>query len=274
MRPTRIGVGWRPELAIAIERSTAVEFIEVTAENIDVDEPPASVLRLRDRGLPVAVHGLSLSLGGVEPLDAQRIQRLARLTARLDAFCVSEHVAFARVGAVDVGHMLPVPRSGQSLANLAAHVRQVMEAMPVPFALENIATLVDWPDGEHDEASFMTALLQATGAPLLLDVSNLYANARNHGWDARAYLDRVPLDQLAYVHIGGGTERDDLYHDTHAHAVPGGPLDLLQELCARVTPPAVMLERDDGFGPGFDLGEALSAIAGAVDSGIQRQALG
>lgn len=271
---TRIGVGWRPELAIAIERSTQVEFIEVTAENIDLEQPPASVVRLRERGLPLAVHGLSLSLGGVEPLDHGRIGRLARLAERLDAFCVSEHVAFARAGAVDVGHFLPVPRSAESLANLDAHIREVAAAMPVAFALENIATLVDWPEGEHDEASFMTALLERTDSPLLLDISNLYANARNHGWDARAYLDRVPLGRLAYVHIGGGTERESLYHDTHAHAVPEGPLALLEELCARVEPPAVMLERDDGFGPGFDLGEALAAIAAAVGRGGQRRARG
>ena len=267
---TRIGVGWRPELAIAIERSSAVEFIEVTAENIDLDHPPASVLRLRERGLPVAVHGLSLSLGGVEPLDRRRIRRLARLAERLDAFCVSEHVAFARAGAVEVGHFLPVPRSSESLANLDAHVREVARAMPVPFALENIATLVDWPEGEQDEASFMTALLEQTDSPLLLDISNLYANARNHGWDAGRYLDRVPLDRLAYIHVGGGTERDALYHDTHAHAVPEGPLALLEELCARVAPPAVMLERDDGFGPGFDLDEALGAITAAIARGQAR----
>ena len=270
MSTTSIGVGWRPELAIAIERSPLVEFIEVTAENIDLERPPESVLRLRGRGVPVAVHGLSLSLGGVEPIDDRRVERLARLAERVDAFCISEHVAFARVGDIDVGHFLPVPRSEESLANLAAHVEQVARAMGVPFALENIATLVDWPEGGHDEASFMTALLERTGSPLLLDISNLYANARNHGWDAHAYLDRVPLDRLAYVHIGGGTERDDLYHDTHAHAVPEGPLDLLEELCARVAPPAVMLERDDGFGPGFDLGQALEAIAVAVERGRQR----
>src|SRR4029453_8376154 len=107
-------------------------------------------------------------------------------------------------------------------------------ALPVPLALENIATLFEWPRAEMDEATFIAEALDRTDTLLLLDVSNLYANARNHRWGAKAYLEKLPLERLAYVPIAGGISRNGLYHDTHAHAIPDGALDLLAEVCSRV----------------------------------------
>src|SRR6185436_18807888 len=98
---------------------------------------------------------------------------------------------------------------------------------------------------------------------LLLDVSNLYANVRNHRWDAKAYLEKLPLERLAYVHIAGGISRNGLYHDTHAHAIPDGALDLLAEVCSRVDVPAVMLVRDDHFPDWSEVVAELEAIGEA-----------
>jgi hypothetical protein len=106
-------------------------------------------------------------------------------------------------------------------------------ALPVSLALENIAALFEWPKAEMDEADFPDRGARPHRLLLLLDISNLYANARNHGFDALDFLDRIPLERLAYVHIGGGIERDGLYHDTHRHPVVPEALALLEELCAR-----------------------------------------
>jgi uncharacterized protein (UPF0276 family) len=94
-----------------------------------------------------------------------------------------------------------------------------------------------------------------------LDIANVYANARNHGYDPHDLLDRIPLERIAYVHVAGGTERDGLYHDTHTHDVNRGVLDLLSELCARTSVPGVMLERDDHFPSDVQLNAELDAIA-------------
>src|SRR5205085_5805872 len=115
--------------------------------------------------------------------------------------------------------------------------------------------------------TFVTEALQRTDARLLLDVANLYANARNHDWDAAAYLDGLPLERLAYVHVAGGLTRHHLYHDTHAHPTPRGALDLLEQLCARARPPAVLLERDDHFPAEAELRAELHAIAAAIERG-------
>jgi uncharacterized protein len=131
--------------------------------------------------------------------------------------------------------------------------------------LEHVAALLEWPDADYDEAGFLTELLERTGALLLLlDVANLHAAVRNFGTDPAAFLDALPLERVAYVHVAGGTEDSGLYHDTHAHPVAAAVLDLLAELCARHRPPGVMLERDDRFPPEAELAAELDAIAAVV----------
>jgi uncharacterized protein len=271
MRGTGIGIGWRPELALAIDRMPDLDFVEVTADNVAARNLPQALVSLRARGVPVAVHSIGLSVGGAEVIDPERLDEVARLAAVLEAPVVSEHVAFVRAGGMEAGHLLPVPRTQDAISVIAENVLAIKGRFPMPLALENIATLVDWPAGEWEEPEFLTKLLDATDCQFLFDVSNLFANAGNHGWDAIAYLERLPLDRLAYVHVGGGIVRGALYHDTHAHVVGEGPLGLLEELCARVEPPAVMLERDDNFPSEQDLRAELDSLRAAVERGRKRR---
>ena len=266
-----LGIGWRPELALAIERRETLGFIEVTAENIQLDDIPPALTRMVTRGVPVIVHGLSLSLGGAERPDPRRLDHLARVAERLNARLVSEHLAFVRADGLEAGHLLPVPRTREALEVIVDNVAWARSLLPFPLALENIATLVEWPGAEMDEASFLAELLGRTDTGLLFDVSNMYANARNGGWEPVSALARLPLDRLAYVHVAGGTVRDDLYHDTHAHPIGAGPLAFLEELCSRIEPPGVMLERDDAFPRGDELDAELEAIQQAIARGAARR---
>jgi uncharacterized protein (UPF0276 family) len=263
-----LGIGWRPELALYIDRRDDLGFVEVLAENLDPRRPlPLALDELRRRGLKIIPHGVSLSLGGAEPLRQESIDRLARLAETCAAPLVSEHIAFVRAGGVEIGHLTPVPRTRASLDLLIRNVRAVQRVLPVPLALENIAAMFEWPQPEWDEGQFVRELLEATDALLLFDVSNLYANIRNVGAPEDAVLRSLPLDRLAYVHVGGGEEHDGVYHDSHAHPVPPGACDLLTHLCQIVEPPGVMLERDDDFpGPG-PVAADLAAIANAVEQG-------
>ncbi len=223
---------------------------------------------LRSRGVAVVPHGVRLSLGGAEPLDAARVAHLAACAAAVDAPLVSEHVAFVRAGGREAGHLLPVPRSRDALDVLTAHVRAVQAELDVPLALEPIAALFDWPDGEYTEGEFLTALLERTDALLLLDVANVHANAVNRGTDPEALLDAVPPERVAYVHVAGGAEHPDdpgVHHDTHADPVPPAVLTLLGRLCDRLaTPPAGMLERAGRYPPAAQLCAELDAIAAAA----------
>jgi uncharacterized protein (UPF0276 family) len=245
-------------------RRTDLGFVEIVAEAFpEGRQLPLPLQALRRRGVQVVPHGVRLSLGSACEPDPARLAALATLAGRVDAPLVSEHIAFVRAAGVEAGHLLPVPRTRAMLEVLVANVTTAMAALPVPLALEPIAALFEWPDAEIDEAAFVTELLDRTGALLLLDVANVYANARNHGHDPVAVLDRLPLDRLAYVHVAGGMEESGLYHDTHANPVPPAVFDLLAHLAARRTVPGAMLERDGHFPPTVDLEAELDAIAAA-----------
>ncbi|EHK85284.1 DUF692 domain-containing protein [Saccharomonospora azurea] len=268
-RARGIGVGWRPEIDLTVERLPGIDFVEVLAENIDPDVVPESLRVLRGRGIPVIAHAVSLSLGGAEPLDRTRIARLAAVAEAVDAPLVSEHVAFTRAGGLDSGHLLPVPRTREALDVLVANVKVAQAELPVPLALENIAALFDWPDNDLTEGQFLTELVERTDCLLLIDVANLHANTVNLGTVRDAFLDEVPLERLAYVHVAGGTTHDGLYHDTHRHAVPQEVLDTLALLCARTDPPGVMLERDDDYPSDTELATELAAIRAVVAAAEQ-----
>lgn len=261
-----IGIGWRHELDLSIARLPGVDWVEVVAENLHATHLPETLLALKDRGLPVLPHAVSLSLGGAEPLDTTRVEHLAEVTRALGAPMASDHVCFVRAGGLDSGHLLPLPRTKEALDVLVANTRLAQSIVDVPFALENIAAVLEWPDAELTEAQFLTELTERTGCRLIIDVANLYANARNLGTDPAVFLDGIPWERLAYVHMAGGVERDGVYHDTHAHPVLPEVLDLLTELRKRVDPPGVLLERDDDYPTDGELAAELAALRAAVTS--------
>ena len=187
---------------------------------------------------------------------------------------VTEHIAFVRGGGeltgsagLEAGHLLPVPRTRDALDVLCENVRIAQEALPVPLALENIAALVAWPDEEMSEGAFLAELVERTGVRLLIDVANLHTNRVNRGEDPLEALDALPVHAIAYVHVAGGVERDGVWHDSHAHPVPGAVLDVLAALYERACPPGVLLERDEDFPAADELAGELAAIRRVVDAG-------
>ncbi|WP_330333274.1 DUF692 domain-containing protein [Streptomyces sp. NBC_00536] len=261
-----VGIGWRPEIAEAVERLPDLDWVEVVAENICPGHLPASLLRLRERGTAVVPHGVGLGLGGADRPDPARLAALAERAVALGAPLVSEHIAFVRTSSpvLEAGHLLPVPRTRDALDVLCENVRIAQDALPVPLALENIAALISWPGEELTEGQFLAELVERTGVRLLIDVANLHTNRVNRGEDPLAALDAIPLEALAYVHVAGGVERDGVWHDTHAHPVAPVVLDLLAELRTRVDPPGVLLERDDDFPAEAELVDELTAIRTVV----------
>ncbi|MGZ3147381.1 DUF692 domain-containing protein [Lentzea chajnantorensis] len=260
-----VGIGWRSEIDLTVERLPGVDFVEVVAENLHTGHLPESVTILLERGIPVLPHAVSLSLGGAEEVDLQRVEHLASVAEAVGAPLVSDHVCFVRAGGLDSGHLMPVPRTRDALDVLVANVKRAQEHLPVPLALENVAALLEWPDGELTEGQFLAELVERTDCWLLVDVANLYANARNIGTDPQRFLDEIPLERLAYVHVAGGEQHGDIYHDTHAHAVLPEVLDVLDELCSRVAPPGVLLERDDNYPSDAEISSELTAIRTVVD---------
>ncbi|WP_105968716.1 DUF692 domain-containing protein [Streptomyces geranii] len=272
-RPERLGtgIGWRPEIADAVEAMPGIDWVEAVAENLCPGHLPESLLRLRERGVTVVPHGVSLGLGGADRPAEDRLTALAERAEALDSPLVTEHIAFVRAGGpltasplLEAGHLLPVPRTRDALDVLCENVRIAQAALPVPLAVENIAALIAWPGEELTEGQFLYELADRTGVRLLIDVANLHTNHVNRGEDPAKALAELPVEAIAYVHVAGGFERDGVWHDSHAHPVPEAVLDILTTLASRVSPPGVLLERDDNFPEATELERELVAIRGAL----------
>lgn len=271
--PTGVGIGWRSEIADVLADLPDLRWVEVVAEGVMHGMPPA-LRQLRERGVTVIPHGVRLGLGDADGLDPHRVEHFVRTAHITQAPVVSEHIAFVRASGVEVGHLTPLPRTREAVDLVVKNVRCVQAELDVPLALECIASLVNWPEDEMGEAEFVSRIVEGSDAMLLLDVANVYANARNHGWDALDVCEKMPLERLAYVHMAGGIERDGFYHDTHGHNMNPEVLQLLAELSQRAQLPAVMVERDGNYPPPHVLLAELDAISAAAGMPIVTQAAG
>ncbi|WP_433669294.1 DUF692 domain-containing protein [Nocardia sp. CA-136227] len=269
-----LGIGWRREICGMVAALDGIGFCEVIAETLAPNGSgrrrgrsagavvPEELAALVARGIPAVPHGVSLSLGGAEAVDDRRVAHLADCARALGSPLVSEHIAFVRAGGLEAGHLLPVPRTREALDALERNIFRASRQLDVPLAVENIAALFEWPDADYTEAEFLQELVERTGVYLLLDIANVYANARNTSRDPLTELLRLPAERVAYCHVAGGHESDGRYIDTHVHSVPAEVLDLVAEFATGRSVP-LMLERDGNYPPATELADELNAIAAA-----------
>ncbi|HEY3821569.1 MAG TPA: DUF692 domain-containing protein [Polyangiaceae bacterium] len=257
-----VGIGWRPELATdLLSHPRSVDLVEVTAEGCATPAARREACAIAE-AWPVVVHGVKTSLGSAEGIDRDRAKKLAAIARDVRAPCVSEHVAFVRAGGVEIGHLTGMPFTRDAVAVLARNVAAARRLLPdVPLLLENVAWSFRWPEDALDEGDFHREVTEATGCDLLLDVGNLYANARNAGRDPDELLARYPLDRVAMIHVAGGVFEDGFYFDTHSHPVPEAVLDLVARALASTGDVPVVLERDGAFPPFEAIAGELSRLA-------------
>lgn len=266
------GLSWRPAFsAELLERAAEVGFIEVVAEACFAQPALELEVQALAEVWPVVLHSIHMSLGSAEGIDMERAQRLGRLARAVRAVAVTEHIAFTRAGGVEIGHLTPLPRTQEAVDVLAANSAALAARLPVPLWLENIAAPFAWPDDDgsaaFDDGSFATAVAEATGCPLLLDVANLAANALNAGADPGAALQAFPLHRVALVHLAGGRWHDGFYLDTHADPLDPALHPLLSALGAAIGPVPLVLERDHHIPPMSELLDELGAARQARDLG-------
>lgn len=244
-----VGIGFRRELSHALfARPDVVDFVEVVAEACrdPAHRREASALA---EVWPVVPHGVKLSLGSAEGIDAGRARELGRLARELRAPLVSEHVSFVRSGGREIGHLTELPMTREAVQIVARNVDVLRGALPdIPLLLENVARAFVWPESVHEmsEGEFHVAVAEATGCELLLDVGNLYANAVNAQLDPFAVLASYPLDRVAMLHVAGGVAEHGFYFDTHGHPVPDPVFALVEHVLALRSVP-VLLERDADY---------------------------
>jgi uncharacterized protein (UPF0276 family) len=179
------------------------------------------------------------------------LDRVADIVARLKSPSFSEHLAFTKVPGIDLANLMPVPRTEAVAAQIIEKVHIIQKRLRVPFQLENISYVFDWPEPTMSEVAFFNLIRHETGVDLLLDVENLYVNSRNHDFDPYAYLDALSPNSVAGIHAAGGVTVSEpyldrpIFADSHSHPVPDGALDLLAHALERHAPATIILERDD-----------------------------
>jgi len=216
---------------------------------------PAALAACAERW-PIVTHGLTMSLGGRDPLAADYLRTLRSFARDVKTPWHSDHLCFGIVDGVALHDLLPLPFTEEAADHVAARVVEAERALEVPMAVENISYYAS-PDAHErgmDEADFARAVVERASCSLLLDVNNVYVNSKNHGFDPREMIAKMPLDRVVQIHVAGHDESDpELVIDTHAEPLKNEVYDLLAFTLARTGPVPVLLERDDNFPPWEEL---------------------
>lgn len=250
--PARAGVGLKPQhFRDVLDDRPDIGFFEVHAENYMVDGGPFHYFlgRIREQ-TPLSLHGVGLSIGGEGPLDEAHLDRLAALIARYEPASFSEHLAWSSHGEVFFNDLLPVPYDHATLTRVCEHIDRVQERLKRRMLLENPSTYVEFATSSMSEAQFLREVLQRSGCGLLLDVNNVHVSCVNHGRDAWAFIESLPLDAVGEIHLAGFARDQDaagalLLIDSHGTPVDDAVWTLYERVVARIGPVPTLLERDN-----------------------------
>jgi uncharacterized protein (UPF0276 family) len=247
--PSGVGIGLRRPIYDEVLRSRRrIDWLEIIPENfMGHGGRAASVLDACLERWPVVAHGVALSLGGPDPLDDAYISALAPLLDRLGTTYFSEHLSYSAVHGVRFHELLPLPFSEEAALHAALRVREVSSRLGIDIVLENISYYAIMPGSTLGEGEFIRAVLEESGAGLLLDVSNVYVNAKNHGRDPTEALLSLPLEHTRQIHLAGFRREGDLLLDDHASAVADEVWPLYREALRRVGPVPVLIEWDQAI---------------------------
>jgi uncharacterized protein (UPF0276 family) len=263
------GLGLRKEhYGDFLETSVPVDFVEVISENFMVaGGQPRHILRQVRERHPVALHGVSMSIGTAEGLDVDYLRRLKALVDEIEPLFVSDHLSWSRSAGFNAHDLLPVPYTDEALDVVCANIHQAQEALGRTLLLENPSSYLAFAGASMSEWEFIAAMARRTGCELLLDVNNVFVSASNHGFDAQAFLDAIPAERVRQVHLAGHSQGRGVLIDSHDSPVCSGVWALYAQVIAKLGPVATMIERDDDIPP---LGELLQELSMARALGTQR----
>ncbi|MCB2088357.1 MAG: DUF692 domain-containing protein [Sphingomonadaceae bacterium] len=235
----------RPHYSDFLDGDVLIDFVEVISENYMVDggKPLDVLTRVREKH-PVALHGVSMSVGSAQRLDRDHLAKLKQLADRVEPLWVSDHLCWTRTSAHNSHDLLPLPYIEEALDVVCANISEAQDALGRPMLFENPSSYCSFPDNEMEEWEFLAEMTRRTGCYLLLDINNIYVSAHNHGFDAMDYLRGLPLDRVRQVHLAGHTPGEILI-DTHDRPVCDGVWQLYAQAVPLLGEVATMIERDD-----------------------------
>jgi uncharacterized protein len=261
-RAAGFGLGLRPfYYQDILAGPQPVDWFEIISENYMVPggRPLATLDRIR-ADYPLRMHGVSLSIASTDPLDRDYLRALKKLAARVEPELVSDHLAWTGALGRNLHDLLPVPYTEEALDHCVARVIEAQEFLGRRIALENPSTYVAFGGAEMSEAAFLAELARRADCLLLLDVNNIFVSAYNHGFDARAWLDLLPPERVAQIHVAGHTHLPTHKIDTHDQPVCDEVWSLFAAAREKFGPVPAMIERDDNFPPWAELLDELAHL--------------
>jgi uncharacterized protein (UPF0276 family) len=241
------GIGLRTEhYADVLATPPPVDWFEVISDNfMEPGGNPRRVLRAVRERWPVVLHGVSLSLGAVDPLDQRYLDALEALAREIEPSMISDHLCWGSHGGQYAHDLLPLPFTEEALDHVAGRVLRVQDRLRRPILVENVSSYVAFTQSSMPEWQFLAALAERTDCGLLLDVNNVFVSAHNHGFDARAFIDGIPAGRVGQFHLAGHSRLGELLLDTHDHPVRDEVWQLYAHAVARFGDLPALIEWDD-----------------------------
>lgn len=245
------GVGLRPKhYPEILDAYPPVDWFEIISENFMLPGGrPLHVLEQIRGHYPIALHGVSLSIGSTDPLDTAYLARLRDLISRFAPAWVSDHLCWTSVGSRNVHDLLPLPYTAEAVEHVAARVRQVQDVLGRRILLENVSTYLQFQHSTMPEWEFVSEVAGRADCGILLDVNNVFVSASNHGFCPRQYLDAIPTHRVHQFHLAGHSDRGTFLHDTHDHPVADAVWELYAHAVRRFGAVSTSIEWDEHIPP-------------------------
>jgi uncharacterized protein (UPF0276 family) len=257
-----VGLGLRrPLLEDTLAASNLIDWLEFTPENfMGRGGHVRHMLEQAQARFPLVSHGVSLSLGSIDPLSEDYLIELEALFAWTKPHWFSDHLCFSSVDGHYFNDLLPLPRTEETVRHVAQRVQQLQDRFQRPVLIENISQYLNPPGDELPDAEFISRILEQADCGLLLDVNNVYVNSQNHQFDPYDFLSQIPLERVVQIHVAGHHQFPEGLVDTHGAPVIDSVWDILRWTMTRCHPCGVMLERDTDIPEFTELIPELQAI--------------
>ena len=256
----------RPHYVHVLENNPAADWFEVISENFMVPGGrPIEVLEGVRARYPIVMHGVSMSIGSSDPLDFDYLRELRAAARRFEPAWLSDHLCWTGVGGHNMHDLIPLPHTGEAIRHVAARIRVVQDFLERPFAIENVSSYLTYRDSAIEEWEFLSAIAERADCGILLDINNIFVNAFNHRFDARAYIDAIAPERVVQFHLAGHSDHGAYRLDTHDHPICEEVWALYEYAVRRFGAVPALIEWDDNI-PAFDV------IESALDEARRRAA--
>ncbi len=245
------GLGLRSEHYLdLIEHEHNVDWLEILSENYMIagGKPLYYLDKIAER-YPLVMHGVSLSIGSVDPLNQNYLQDLKKLTQRVKPKWISDHLCWTGTQGINLHDLMPLPYTEEALTHLVARITHVQDFLGQRILLENVSSYLTYQHSTISEWEFLRAVSQQSDCLILLDINNIHVSAHNHGFDPLTYLAAIPADRIQQIHLAGHLNKGDYSIDTHDHEIIDSVWDLYAESVKRFGHISTMIERDDDIPP-------------------------